>query len=53
MNLTCCARTEREKARTETAGAGHAGVAGGGEREFKLLSRCALADRLVVVMRPL
>jgi hypothetical protein len=34
VNLTCRARTEREKARTETVAAGHARVAGGGETGF-------------------
>src|SRR3954454_20196782 len=32
VNLTCRARTEREKACIETVAAGHARVAGGGER---------------------
>jgi len=34
VTLTCRARTEQEKARTDTAAAGHPRVAGGGERGF-------------------
>src|SRR5215218_8926421 len=38
VNPTCRARTEREKARTETITAGHAPVTGGDKRGFSLIA---------------